>query len=176
MFAAVIGVLAQVAIPLPSGVPVTLQTFAVALTGVVLGAKLGTAATLVYVILGTVGVPVFTGFTGGPAVLFGKTGGFIWGFLFLACLAGLGTAVHHKVIGFLPGIAGLIICHVFGTLQFMILTGMGFWEAALLVSVPFLIKDICSVALAYILGLQVRKRLFKLSFLAGDEGKRVQEA
>ncbi len=59
MFAAVIAVLAQVALPMPSGVPVTLQTFAIALTGVVLGAKLGMAAAGVYILLGAVGVPVF---------------------------------------------------------------------------------------------------------------------
>ena len=65
MFAAVIAVLAQIAFPLPSGVPVTLQTFAVALTGVVLGAKLGTISTFIYILLGAVGVPVFSGLNGG---------------------------------------------------------------------------------------------------------------
>ena len=59
MFAAVIAVLAQIAIPLPSGVPVTLQTFAVALTGVVLGAKLGTISTFIYILLGAVVFPYF---------------------------------------------------------------------------------------------------------------------
>ena len=89
MFAAVIAVLAQIAFPLPSGVPVTLQTFAVVLTGVVLGARLGTAATFVYILLGAVGVPVFSGLGGGLGVIVGKTGGFIWGFLFLSLFLSL---------------------------------------------------------------------------------------
>lgn len=114
MFAAVIAVLAQVALPMPSGVPVTLQTFAIALTGVVLGAKLGMAAAGVYILLGAVGVPVFSGFAGGLGILFGKSGGFIWGFLFLALLCGLGCQIKNKVVGWGLGIVGLAVCHLLG--------------------------------------------------------------
>ena len=96
MFAAVIAVLAQIAIPLPSGVPVTLQTFAVALTAVVLGARLGSLSTLIYILLGAAGAPVFTGFYGGLGAIVGKTGGFIWGFLFLAFFTGAGADVITK--------------------------------------------------------------------------------
>ena len=78
MFAAVLAVLSQIAIPMPSGVPVTLQTFAVALTGFVLGMKLGTAATAVYVMIGALGAPVFAGFSVGLGILLWKTGGFIF--------------------------------------------------------------------------------------------------
>lgn len=184
MFAAVIAVLAQIAIPLPSGVPVTLQTFAVALTGVVLGAKLGTISTFIYILLGAVGVPVFSGFNGGLGAIVGKTGGFIWGFLFLAFFTGVGaammkgpadnegngkgkrkTALASAAACFLPGILGLLICHALGTVQFAFLGKMGFWQAAVLVSVPYLVKDVCSLALACILGLQVRKQLYRASFL-----------
>ena len=121
MFAAVIAVLAQVALPMPSGVPVTLQTFAIALTGVVLGAKLGMAAAGVYILLGAVGVPVFSGFAGGLGILFGKSGGFIWGFLFLALLCGLGCQIKNKVVGWGLGIVGLAVCHLLGIFQFMVL-------------------------------------------------------
>lgn len=173
MFAAVIAILAQISIPLPSGVPVTLQTFAVALTGVVLGAKLGTASTFVYILLGAVGVPVFAGLKGGLGVLAGKTGGFIWGFLFLALLCGLGASMK-KTIGWLPGMLGLILCHVPGVVQFSVLSGMGVTESALLVSAPYLVKDICSVALAYVLGMQVRKQLHRASVLTiPDVGKNI---
>ena len=130
MFAAVIAVLAQVALPMPSGVPVTLQTFAIALTGVVLGAKLGMAAAGVYILLGAVGVPVFSGFAGGLGILFGKSGGFIWGFLFLALLCGLGCQIKNKVVGWGLGIVGLAVCHLLGIFQFMVLMKMGFAESA----------------------------------------------
>ncbi len=189
MFAALIAVLAQIAIPLPSGVPVTLQTFAVALTGIVLGAKLGTISTFIYILLGAVGAPVFSGFNGGLGAIVGKTGGFIWGFLFLVFFAGAGAAMMKgssdsekgdaikrlgtfpsTIAGFLSGIFGLLICHVLGTVQFALLGNMGFWQAAVLVSVPYLVKDICSLALACILGLQVRKQLYRASFLQRPVG------
>lgn len=165
MFAAVIAVLAQIAIPLPSGVPITLQTFAVALTGAVLGAKYGTAATAVYILLGAVGVPVFTGFMGGLGVIVGKTGGFIWGFLPLTFFTGLGIGFSRKMMGWLMALVGLAACHMLGTLQFSILTGMDFMGAALLVSVPYLVKDICSVILACILGVKIRGQLYRGAFI-----------
>ena len=175
MFAAVIAVLAQVALPMPSGVPVTLQTFAIALTGVVLAAKLGMAAAGVYILLGAVGVPVFSGFAGGLGILFGKSGGFIWGFLFLALLCGLGCQIKNKVVGWGLGIVGLAVCHLLGIFQFMVLMKMGFAESALLVSVPFLIKDVVSVAFAFVLGLQIRKQLFRADILQGAPKKETLE-
>ena len=65
MFTAVVAVLSQIAIPMPSGVPVTLQTLAVALCGYVLGSKKGAVSLLVYALLGAVGAPVFANFKGG---------------------------------------------------------------------------------------------------------------
>ncbi|MGI6071133.1 MAG: biotin transporter BioY, partial [Blautia sp.] len=90
LFAAILAVLSVIQIPMPSGVPVTLQTFAVALCGCVLGRKWGFTATLLYVLIGTVGLPVFSGMKGGIGVLAGPTGGFLFGFLALAPLCGLG--------------------------------------------------------------------------------------
>ena len=88
LFTAITAVLSQTAIPTPFDVPLTLQTFAVALCGYVLGVKWGLASIAAYILLGTVGVPVFSGFRGGVQVLFGATGGFIFGFLFLTGLCG----------------------------------------------------------------------------------------
>lgn len=174
MFAAVIAVLAQIAIPMPSGVPITLQTFAVALTGAVLGAKLGTAAAGVYILLGAVGVPVFANFTGGLAIIAGKTGGFIWGFLFLALLCGAGTSLKSKPLGAAAGLVGLAVCHLLGILQFSFLTGMNFAQSALLVSVPYLLKDILSLVLAYVLGIQIRKQLLRAAILSPAVPKKAQ--
>ena len=83
MFTAVLAVLSILQIPMPTGVPITLQTFAMALCGYVLGWQSGVAATLLYIVLGTVGVPIFAGMSAGPGVLFGYTGGFIFGIIFL---------------------------------------------------------------------------------------------
>ncbi|MCI7813169.1 MAG: biotin transporter BioY [Lachnospiraceae bacterium] len=160
MFAAVLAVLSQISIPMPSGVPVTLQTFAVALTGFVLGWKYGLMATGVYILVGAIGVPVFSGFSGGLGVLVGKTGGFIWGFLFMAGLCGVRYVVKNKVVSMICGMVGLAICHILGILQFQFLAEMGFTEAALLVSVPYLLKDVISVVLAYIAA-EILERSFR---------------
>lgn len=155
MFAALIAVLSQLAIPMPSGVPVTLQTFAIALCGFFLGWRAGLASVTIYILIGAVGVPVFANFTGGLAKLSGLTGGFIWGFLPMVVLCGLFASGKTKKIftarrflSILTGIAGLALCHVAGVFQFAYLSSSTFAEAALLVSVPYLLKDIISVAVA----------------------------
>ncbi|MDE7275662.1 MAG: biotin transporter BioY [Lachnospiraceae bacterium] len=165
MFAAVLAVLSQISIPMPSGVPITLQTFAVALAGVVLAWKLGTASVLVYILLGAVGVPVFAGFTGGAQALVNYTGGFIWGFLGMALLCGIGVQMKNKIAGILLGIAGLAVCHLFGTIQFMVVMKMGLVESFLLASAPYLIKDVISVVLGFVVGGQIRTRLLKAGLL-----------
>ena len=165
MFAAVLAILSQISIPLPSGVPITMQTFAVALTGVVLAWKLGVASTLVYILLGAIGVPVFAGFSGGFQTLVNYTGGFIWGFIVMALLCGIGVLMKNKIIGILLGIVGLAVCHLFGTLQFMVVMDMGLVESFLLASAPYILKDVISVILAFIVGAQIRTRLLKAGLL-----------
>ena len=63
MFTAVISILAQISIPLPLGVPLTMQTFAITLAAVVLGAKYSTYSTIIYLLLGAIGVPVLANFS-----------------------------------------------------------------------------------------------------------------
>ena len=170
MFAAITAVLTLITIPMPSGVPITLQTFAVALCGYMIGALRGTAAIGVYISVGAVGLPVFSGLRGGFSVLTGATGGFIFGFLFFALLSGLGSRFFPKgrnaktgIIGIAAalalGIAGLFVCHLIGTLQFGFVTGRNFPEAFLVASLPYIPKDIVSVVLAYILARTLRTRL-----------------
>lgn len=165
MFAAVLAVLSQISIPMPSGVPITMQTFAVALTGVVLAWKLGTASMIVYILLGAVGVPVFAGFSGGAQVLVNYTGGFIWGFIVMTLLCGVGVQMKNKAGGLFVGLAGLAVCHLFGTMQFMLVMKMGIVESFLLASAPYLVKDIISVVLGFVIGGQLRQRLLKAGLL-----------
>lgn len=156
VFAAVLAVLSQITFPLPSGIPVTLQTFAVALCGFVLGSKMGFAATGVYLLMGTVGLPVFAGFVGGPGILMGVTGGFLWGFLAMAALCGL-QKPHWAAVG-------LAVCHAAGILQYVVVTRTGIWQAFLLVSLPFLIKDGLSVGAAALAARVLRRSLAAARF------------
>lgn len=159
IFVAVLAVLSQFSIPMPSGTPLTLQTFAVALTAYVLGWKLGTAATFVYLLLGAVGVPVFANFYSGIGVLLGMTGGFLWGFLFMAALCGLGMASGSKILLSVLSLLGLGICHLLGVVQFMLVMNMSFPAAFLSVSLPYLLKDVLSVAAAWFAAIAVRQAM-----------------
>lgn len=159
MLTAVLAVLSILQIPMPSGVPITLQTFAVALCGYLLGHRKGTLCVALYLLLGFIGLPVFTGMTGGIGKLFGYTGGFLYGFLFLAFFCGIGIRTSRKIPAILLGIAGLLICHVLGAFHYSIVASMEFIPAFLLVSAPYLLKDILSVIGAYAVALILRKTL-----------------
>lgn len=172
MFAAVIAVLAQIAIPMPSGVPHHTPDLCHSVNRRGPWSQARNSRNGIYILLGAVGVPVFSNFTGGLAIIAGKTGGFIWGFLFLALLCGAGATLKNKPLGVAAGLIGLIACHLLGTLQFSFLTGMNFPESALLVSVPYLPKDILSLILAYALGLQIRKQLLRAAILPPQAPKK----
>ena len=171
MFAAIGAITSWISIPMPSGVPITLQTFGMALIGFTLGYKYGTLSVAIYVALGAIGVPVFSGFMGGLGKIVGPTGGFIWGFIFMAFLCGLSQlkvlGERHPVVRAVAavalGIAGLLVCHLLGALQFMLVSGknLSFWASALLVSIPYLPKDIISVVVAYFASLGACKLMKK---------------
>lgn len=165
MFAAILAILAQIAIPTFSGVPITLQTFAVALTGAILGWKLGLTSTAIYILIGAAGAPVFANMRGGFQVLTVHTGGFIWGFLFMVLLCGIGSIMKNKILGIMIGLVGLMLCHTLGVLQFSYVMSMDLWKTVTLVSLPYLIKDIASVVLAFIVGGEIRKRLMKANLM-----------
>ena len=177
LFAAITAVLTLITIPMPSGVPITLQTFAVALAGYSLGFARGTISTVVYVALGAVGLPVFAGMQGGVGVIAGPTGGFIFGFILLtACCGGavrLADMIYRNnrkaatqsiltaIIALVLGIIGLAVCHVLGSLQYAFISNRNFGEAFMLVSLPYIVKDIVSVVGAYFVGWQIRARVIK---------------
>ena len=144
LFAAICAVCAQIIIPLPSGVPLTLQTLAVCLSGAVLGVKWGIISTLCYILMGAVGVPVFSSFSSGFGVLFGPTGGFIFGFLFLTVFCALAKNQKKAVFKFLLIFVGVAFCHLTGIIQYSFVSKTPFLEAFLVSSSVFIPKDIIS--------------------------------
>lgn len=154
LFAAVISVVTMISIPTPSGIPITLQTFIIALTGYTLGSKRGTLAVVVYVLIGAIGLPVFSSFRGGIGVLVGLTGGFIIGFIPFATLCGIIT--EKKLISLLWGILGMAVCHILGTIWFAINSG-NIATAFLTASLPYIPKDIISVVCAYLVSIKTKK-------------------
>ncbi len=158
--AALIAVCAWISIP--TVVPFTLQTFGVFLVLSLLGARRGTLAILVYILLGAVGVPVFSGFSGGPGILFGNTGGYIVGFLAMGGAYGItvrlmGKSLRSEILGLL---LGLLLCYTLGTVWFMVVysRSKGAVELGAVLSwcvIPFIIPDLIKLSLALLLSRRI---------------------
>jgi len=168
VFTAIIAVCAQIYVPMLAGVPFTMQTFAVSLAGVILGAKRGTLSALVYIILGMIGIPVFNGFTGGFAFVFGRTGGFILSFPVMALCAGIFSdmGLNKKLpVKYLLTAAGLVfgtaINYISGLLMFSVIMSRNLHTAFIACVMPFILPDIIKMILAGIIGVSVRKILTK---------------
>lgn len=164
LFTALTAVCSQIAVPMPTQVALTLQTFAVALCGYVLGIKWGLASIITYILLGTVGAPLFSGFKGGPHVLFGPSGGFIFGFILFVVLCGVSLLIKNKALKLVLGLGGLSVCHILGIIQFAVIYKTDIISSFLMVSAPYLIKDVISVAAAFFLSIYIRKLLSKIHF------------
>lgn len=158
---AIVVICAWISFPMPTGVSTTLQTFGIALCGFILGPKLSAVSIILYWAMGAVGLPVFSSFGAGIGQFAGPTGGFLWGFLFLAVLCGVGERAQNKVILIALAILGLAICHFLGVIQFAALTERTWTESFVLVSVPYLIKDVVSVVVAWLLGNRITVALKK---------------
>lgn len=138
-------------IQFPSAVPFTLQTFAVFFISLTFGVKKSLAVTAVYIMLGAVGLPVFSGFQGGVGALLGATGGFILGFI--PSVAIVGFLKNKLKKGFLFSLVccvpGLAVCYVAGILWYMFVYGGGDVRSAVSVCIlPFVIPDIIKIILA----------------------------
>ena len=163
IMAAVICVFAPFSIPM-GAVPISLATFAVYLTAALLGKTKSCAAVTVYILIGLVGVPVFSGFMGGFAVLSGMTGGYILGYLPCAFLTALFTQhFSGKLWAMALGMTlGTVALYALGTAWFMILTGSELVAALAACVLPFLIGDITKIAAACALALPLRKKLLPM--------------
>ena len=155
--ACIICICAWVSIPI-AGVPMTLQTFGVAFCGYLLGARGGTVAAALYLALGAVGLPVFAGFGGSLAFLFGPTGGFLVGFLPLALLVGIASRKKIFAVEVAFSLLGLLLCHLFGIFWFAYVSAVSPWQAFLFTSLPYLVKDALSLVLARFLFHKIKKR------------------
>jgi len=164
MFTAIIAVCSWISIP--STVPFSLQTFAVFLSIGLLGGKRGTMSVLIYILLGAIGVPVFSGFNSGIGYLFGSTGGYIIGFLFsaLAIWAIMHFFGNKNVVLAISMIVGLLVCYVFGTGWFMFVYSNSTGTVSLFTVlswcvIPFIIPDIVKIFLALILTSRLKKHV-----------------
>ena len=156
LFTAIIAASAWISIPTPMGINLSFSLFGVCLAGFCLGIKGAISSTAVYIVLGAVGLPVFSQFAGGFGVLFGVSGGFLWGFLLSAYLCAKAKKITGKAIKHILILLAVIVCHIFGLVQYCIITGNGIFVSFLSVSLPFLIKDIFLVYLAQFISKKIK--------------------
>ena len=163
LFAIVIAVCAWSSIPMTT-ISFTLQTFAIFAALLTLGGRRGTYAVTVYLLLGAVGFPVFSGFQGGLGALLGATGGYIIGFLGSALVYWLLTALVKDTlpVRITACLLGLIVCYAFGTAWFMAVYTAGPMDVGAAVAmcvIPFILPDLVKIGLAVTLAQRVRKYL-----------------
>ncbi len=164
MFTALLAVCAQVVIPLT--VPFTMQTFALYTSLLVLGAKQTFAAVGVYIALGAVGAPVFSGFSGGIGVILGQNGGFILSFLLACPIFALALKIFgkSKYAEILALSAATLSCYIVGTLWFALVFGVKSddftaFKALSLCVLPFVIPDCAKMLLSTAFCKRLKKRI-----------------
>lgn len=175
-------------ISIPAVVPFTMQTFAIFLVLLVLGGRRGTMTIVVYVLLGAVGLPVFSQFGAGIGVLLGSTGGYILGFIFMGLTyrlvtgatgrsstskvrwtgtTGMGRSGKARWTEAAALVLGLLVLYAFGTAWYMFMYartqgGAGLMSVLLLCVIPFVIPDLIKLALALALARRLAPAFFRM--------------
>ena len=170
LITAVICVLGPLAIPI-GPVPISLGVLGILLGVYILGARKGTLACLLYLLIGLVGLPVFSGFTGGAAKLLGPTGGYLIGYIPLALIAGCFVDRFYQnipvqVFGMILGIA---VLYLFGTVWLAHQADLTFGAALAAGVLPFIPFDLGKLAVSVVLGRAVRNALIRAGILSGRE-------
>jgi biotin transport system substrate-specific component len=151
LLAALVAVGAFLHVPIGPA-PITLQPYFVLLAGFILGWRRGMACLGLYLAAGLLGLPVFSGGRSGFAHLLGPTGGYLFGFVLAAGLAGLATRRREETLGWVRGLAwalaGLLVAYGFGLLQLKLTLGLSWGKAFAVGAAPFLLWDIGKAAAA----------------------------
>ena len=156
---------AFIAIPLPvSPVPIVLQTMFMLLAALVLGPWWASLSTLLYLLLGLIGLPVFSGVTGGPASFLGPTGGYLAGYIPCSFIAGLigARARDRRLLLFLACLAGLLPVYGLGLLRLKAVLDSN-WERTLAAGLlPFIPGDLVKSLLATLLAPKLRAGILSM--------------
>ncbi|MGE5509323.1 MAG: biotin transporter BioY [Chitinophagales bacterium] len=173
LFAAVIGVLAFVSLPLPfSPVPLSGQSFGVMLAGALLGPRRGPLAVAAYLLLGVCGLPVFAGGKAGPGVLTGPTGGYLWGFVLGSAVTGALAGVHRErpawqtLSGLILG--GIVAVYALGVTQLAAVAGLSLRQAVAAGVLPFLPGDLVKAVAAAAVVRRPSMRLMVRDYFGGQ--------
>lgn len=163
LFASLIAVGAWISIPIT--VPFTLQTLVIFILIITLGFRDSLICIALYIILGLIGVPVFSGFKSGVAAILGPTGGYIIGFLFMPLVYFLSDKCFSKVISkkyivqFIGLVLSTLVCYIFGTIWFLVVytNEITLWKTLLMCVIPFIIPDIIKMIIAIFVSSKLNK-------------------
>ena len=169
LFAALTAVCTFINIPLPfTPIPINLATMAVFLSGGLLGPKYGALSQIVYIMIGCIGLPIFSNYQGGVGVLVGPTGGYLAGYILGAFVVGILlkvlTSNKEKNRTYIPKIvlsciAGMLTYFALGTIWFMNLTNTGLWASLVMCVFPFILGDLLKITAATLLITALRRRI-----------------
>jgi hypothetical protein len=165
LMSAIICILAPISIPLGfTDIPISLGLFAILITAYVLTPTQAVISVLIYILLGSFGLPVFSKYTGGIGVLFGPTGGYIIGYL---ATVSISSYIIHKFPGnilyqAISLVIGVILCYLLGTIWFSMQKVMPFSKALILCVFPFIPADILKIIISIFIGNEINKRLVNI--------------
>ena len=150
---AVICILSPISVPLAGEVPISLATFAIMLSGILIGGKLASLSVITYVLLGSVGVPVFAGWTGGIGITLGMTGGYIIGYIPMAFITGFlyfrygrnKSGLSKYAVMFVSMFLSTAVLYTLGTAWFIVYTKMTLAASMAACVIPFLPGDLIKI-------------------------------
>lgn len=167
LFSALLCILSVVSVPIGT-VPVTLSLFGIFLIGAVLKTKLAVSAVLVYIIIGALGLPVFSQFSSGLGVLFGPTGGYIWSYpIMTAIISYTQTKIkkHGNLTLIISMSSSLLICYFIGTSWYCLISDVPFYSAFMVCCVPFIFFDIIKLIAAFLISNTIKKSAINKLFI-----------
>lgn len=166
MMAAVTCILGPLSVPIGQ-IPISLTNLVIYFTVFVLGIWAGTGSYGIYLLLGAVGLPVFSGFAGGLGKLLGPTGGYLIGFIFMALIGGAVIELSHRNIflTMLGWVVGTAVAYAFGTVWFVYLMKCSVTYALTVCVYPFIGFDIAKIVIATLLGKTVRYAITKAGLI-----------
>ena len=166
VMAAVLCVLGPLTVPI-GAVPISLANFVICLTAWLLGPKFGTLSVAIYLVLGLVGIPVFSGYGAGLAKVAGPTGGYLVGYLLLAFIGGLfiEKSKGQPVVSAVGLILGDVACYVLGTAWFVFQMKCELGYALAVCVYPFVLLDLAKIVVSCVVGALLRKRLAQAGVL-----------
>ncbi len=177
IFSAILCLLSIITFPV-GAVPVSLATFGVMIIGSFLNLKCAIVSVLVYIILGSIGLPVFSSFGSGLGVIFGATGGYIIAYPIMAAVISIiadKNKKHRKTMPLFSYIISLIVCYSLGSVWYSAVTQIPFKNALTVAVLPFIIPDLIKIFLAIITVSAAEKSIFKNSVSAHYKNSEVDK-